>query len=132
MLFQTAKIGIDFLGGLFPDVTRVQNDKISAVSFVRRRIAKRGQNITHTLTVVHVHLAAIGFDKQAFGRRRRHWRAYATEPQEAPEGACLCVVVFKRHTIKLKAVIDELVAMLAGNFFLQAFDLFIVELDHLA
>ena len=68
---QLAEFGIDLFGRLLADVAGVQDDEISTLGRIRRRIAQRTQHIGHALAVIDIHLAAVGLDEQALGRDLR-------------------------------------------------------------
>src|SRR6476646_3438481 len=61
-LAQPADLRIDFLHGLFADVTRVQDDEIGLIGIGRFSESRRRQRVRHTMGIVDVHLAAKGFD----------------------------------------------------------------------
>src|SRR5215831_5015449 len=63
-----AELGINLLGGLFPDVARVEDDKIGLGQVLRQRVALRLERLGHALGVVGIHLAAEGLDIQLFGQ----------------------------------------------------------------
>jgi len=71
-LVDPAELGIDLFRRLLADVTGVQQHHVRVVHGIRQGIAQGGQKPRHTIGVVDVHLAAIGFDMQFFGRRVRH------------------------------------------------------------
>ena len=67
MLTNTAEFRINFLGGFLANVTGVENDQIGMVGFFDGGVTNRGQHIGHALTVIDIHLTAIGLDENFFG-----------------------------------------------------------------
>ena len=67
---QTAQLGKHLLGGFLADVTGVQDHQVGLVRGRAKGIVQGRQNVGHTLGVVDVHLAAIGFNKEFF------WHAF--------------------------------------------------------
>ena len=64
---RAAKLRIDLLGGLLPDVAGVEDDEIRLVLVLRQSVAERAERIRHALAVISVHLAAESLDMQRFG-----------------------------------------------------------------
>ncbi len=61
---QTAEIRKHFVGRTFANVTGIQNCHVRAFGRINHVIAKRAQDIGHAMTVIDIHLAAIGLDKK--------------------------------------------------------------------
>ena len=71
-LFQTlelAQLRKHLLRRLLTDVTGVEENQIGIIRGLDTGIAQRSQNILHPFGIIDVHLTAIGFYKEAFGRR---------------------------------------------------------------
>ena len=64
VLFQPAELAEGLLGGLFADMTGIEDHHIGVGLGIGRAIAKRRQNIRHAGGVIDVHLAAIGLDEE--------------------------------------------------------------------
>ena len=80
-----AKFGENLFGCLFTDVTRVQKHQISIVCCFSGHIAQWRKHVFHPFGIIDVHLAAIGFDKEAFGRRV-HFRSFSQDFSESSSG----------------------------------------------
>ena len=65
---QPPKLGIDLLGGLFPDMAGVQQDHVRLGHIARFLIALGAQGLGHALAVIDIHLTAIGFHKELLWR----------------------------------------------------------------
>ena len=78
---QLAEFGIDFFGGLFTNMARVQHNEVCRFRRINRRIAERTQYVPHALGIIDIHLAPIGLDEETLGVLFRRWcghaRAYA-------------------------------------------------------
>ena len=61
-LAHPAELRIDLLGRLFPDMAGVQDDQIRIVRRCCLHIAFGREQVRHTMGIVDVHLAAVGFD----------------------------------------------------------------------
>ena len=59
---QAAEFGIDLVRRLFADVTGIQHHEIGVLGAIGLDIALRRQRVRHTMRIVDVHLAAVGFD----------------------------------------------------------------------
>ena len=68
---QPAELRVDLLGGLFADVTGVEDHQIRVIDPRRLDEALAGQRVHHALRIVDVHLTAIGLDMQLARARRR-------------------------------------------------------------
>ena len=64
---QTAKLGIHLFRRLFADMARVEENHIRALWRVDLLIPTCAQSLSHALTVIDVHLTAIGLHKQLLG-----------------------------------------------------------------
>ena len=86
---QLAKLGIDLFGGLLADMAGIHDNEVCRLRRFHGRIAEGPQHITDALGVVHVHLAAIGPDKQAlqalFVGGAGHLAAYASKAGKLKE-----------------------------------------------
>ena len=75
---QPAQIGIDLFGGLFADVTGVEQHHVRLGRIIGQGIALHAHRLGHALAVIDVHLTAIGLDVQLFRRvghgASRGWR----------------------------------------------------------
>jgi len=69
---EASDFGIDLLGRPFADMACVQHDEISVFGYFRAFKADGGEHVRHAGGVVHVHLAAIGLDKEL----ARQWVYY--------------------------------------------------------
>ena len=72
---QTANIGKHLFGGLFADMAGVDQHQIGLFCLIRGDIALRAHGFDHTFAVIDIHLTAIGFDEQFFGRRHGQQRS---------------------------------------------------------
>jgi hypothetical protein len=61
-LSDAAELGIHLLRRLLADVTGVEHDQVGLLRRGRLDKTQRRQRIRHTLRIVDVHLAAVGFD----------------------------------------------------------------------
>jgi hypothetical protein len=59
---QAAELGIDLLGGLLADVAGVEDDEIGVLGRCGLDVPLAAQKVRHTIGIVDVHLAAVGFD----------------------------------------------------------------------
>ena len=67
---QPTELGKHLLGGLFADMTGVQDHHVGIRGALARNIAQRRQDIRHTRGVVDVHLAAVSLDEEFLGQSR--------------------------------------------------------------
>jgi len=68
----TTQIGKDLFSSLFADVAGIENNHIRTCGVVDRLVAQRRQYILHALTVINIHLTAIGFYKKLL-RHAHFW-----------------------------------------------------------
>ena len=61
-LAQAPEFGIDLVHRLFADVTGIEHDQIGVLGAIGLDIAFRRQRVRHTMRIVDVHLATVGFD----------------------------------------------------------------------
>ena len=61
---EASNFGIDLLSRSFADMACIQHDEISAFCCVRAFKADGGEYVCHAGRIVHVHLAAVGLDKE--------------------------------------------------------------------
>jgi hypothetical protein len=69
-LGQPSELRIDLFGGLFTDVTGVDQNQIRGLDGIDGLIAVTGQRVAHALAVIDIHLAAIGLDEDLLCCRR--------------------------------------------------------------
>ena len=66
-LAHPAELGKDLLGRLLADVTGIEDDEVGVFRLGGLDEAMRRQDVRHTMGIVDVHLAAVGFDVELAG-----------------------------------------------------------------
>ena len=83
---EAADVRIGLVGGLFADVTGIEDDQVGILVVGCRAQALGAEQLAHALAVIDVHLAAEAFDPECFRNGRHEARAY-TPAGRIPEGA---------------------------------------------
>src|SRR5262249_54293791 len=130
--------GIDLFGGLLADVAGVEQDDVGFLHPHRLGAPRGTQKLAHALAVVDVHLAAERLDVDlpadlAVDRLADlavdllcnflwHWHRPIASLARALEG----------HAVEFELMADEAEAQITRHPLLQALDILVAELDHLA